>query len=93
MPVLPFEPFNPSTTLATLPAKCTEAYEWLSKRGDHGATDDEGRTRTFFSYDRRRVDLLNATDTHGRPTPLVIDSGRKRPTPRGVLAVVWVARR
>jgi len=72
-------------TLETASAKWQEAYAWLDARGTHGATDYEGEQGCFFSYPKRRCDLTHAGH--------VTDSGRKRKTPRGVDAIVWVTRR
>ncbi|MHA2063599.1 MAG: hypothetical protein ACXABY_04365 [Candidatus Thorarchaeota archaeon] len=61
---------------------CRRVYQYLVNIYPEGATDDELCNTLFFSANRRRVDLKHAG--------LVTSSGRKRETPRGSLAHVWV---
>ena len=67
--------------LREYPKRCKVAYELLKAAGDRGLTDIEGQER-YFSFPKRRCDL--------KALGYVIDSGRRRITPRGVEAIVWV---
>ncbi len=59
--------------------------EFLHERGIRGATDHEGEEMLrMFSYQRRRTDLSQSNP------PLVVDSGRRRTSPRGRPMIVWV---
>ena len=62
-------------------------WKALNRRGDRGATDEELQRalRMNPSTERpRRVELVESE--------LVIDSGRRRPTRSGRMAVVWTVR-
>ncbi len=73
------------TALESAPEKWQMAYRFIDAMGVVGATDIEGRDNCFFSFPKRRCDLMKAS--------LVVDSGRRRPTPRGADAIVWVTTR
>lgn len=62
-------------------------WKQLNRRGEQGATDHELQTALRMNPSTvrpRRVELVERQ--------LVIDSGRRRPTKSGRLAVVWVVR-
>ncbi len=59
---------------------------FIIAQGPHGATDDEGETALGIkpqTYTPRRGELVKLG--------LVRDSGRRRPTPSGRPAAVWIA--
>jgi hypothetical protein len=59
--------------------------EFLQGRGADGATDHEGEEAlSMFSYQRRRTDLSQSEPA------LVVDSGRRRISPRGRPMIVWI---
>ena len=57
--------------------------ELLTEAGKRGMCDHEGRA-VFYSFPQRRCDLTQRG--------LVVDSGQRRPSPRGRPAIVWVLR-
>ena len=62
--------------------------DYIREMGDEGATDEEMQRRLFMSGNTqrpRRVELLDAG--------FIKDSGARRKTPSGELAVVWVMKR
>ena len=65
-----------------------EYYEMLLFMESHGATDHEAAedlNKPLSSICARRNELM------ARESPLVRDSGRRRPTKYGGSAIVWVA--
>mgnify|MGYP001066131630 CR=1 FL=1 len=57
----------------------------IAEAGTEGLTDDEGETATGLrpqSYTPRRGELAKSN--------VIADSGRRRPTGSGALAIVWV---
>jgi hypothetical protein len=59
-------------------------FQFLRDRGELGATDFEGMDALgMFSFPKRRSDLAHLSP------PIVVDSGKRRPSPRGKLAIVW----
>jgi hypothetical protein len=60
---------------------CQRVLDMLREADRSGLTDLEGQA-AYFSFPKRRCDLTHAG--------LVVDSGRRRSTPRGSMAVVWL---
>ena len=68
--------------LRNAPENWRRAYGFIDSREERGATDIEGQDECFFSFPKRRCDLMHFS--------IVVDSGQRRKTPRGSLAIVWV---
>jgi hypothetical protein len=65
----------------TAGAGCQRVLAMLREADWRGLTDLEGQA-DYFSFPKRRCDLYHAG--------LVVDSGQRRPTPRGSVAIVWI---
>ena len=63
---------------------CSRVLRMLDVASERGLTDIEGQ-EMYHSFPKRRCDLYQRG--------LVFDSGRRRLTPRGARAIVWVSRR